>query len=94
MATWNSNKSFKYDEYTGFDYAKCELTWSYGTVADILIIKQNTEECFGFGRSIPASEHFEYMSREKALALLETLIDWAEIYEREGIVSEMLERRK
>lgn len=94
MATWKSNKVVKWSEYTGFDYADCENSWEYGTVSDSLKINTKVGPYSDYTNSVEASERNEFYSKERALALLETLLDWAYTYEGDKAVSEILDRVK
>lgn len=93
MATWRSKDAVIWSQDMGFDYAECETRWEYGTVADILTIKTKVGEFHDMSGPFPASEEIKHMSNSEALAMLETLIDWAETYEGEGTVAEMLKQR-
>lgn len=92
MATWKSVKTVKFDRDMGFDYAKSELTWSYQTVSDYLTIYQKNGEYSTYNGVQPESESVKHFSKNEALALLETLLDWANVYEGEDTIKEMLER--
>lgn len=70
-------------------YSANENSWSYGTVADFLTVTTKVGEFSDFSHN-PATERHEHYSKAEALALLETLADWAETYEGEGTVHAML----
>lgn len=90
MATWKSIHTVKWDMYTGFDYTECKNTWSYGTVSDFLSIHTNINEYSDYSGKVPSREKVEHYSKSEALGLLESLIDWAETYEGEGTVSNLI----
>lgn len=94
MATWNSKKTVEWMLDTGFDYAPCENSWSYGTVSDFLRINTKIGPYSTMAGPVIASEKTEHYSKEEALALMKTLIDWAETYEGEGTVQRILEKRR
>jgi hypothetical protein len=93
MATWKSKDSVMWDQDMGFDYAKCETSWEYHTVSDYLTIKTKVGPFSTMDGGQPASEETKGISKAEALAMLETLIDWAETYEGSGTVEEMLKQR-
>ena len=94
MATWKGRFSTKYSEYMGMDYADTEVSWTYGTVSDILTLHYKQGPYNDYYKHHESQEFTEHMSQEKAMALLEQLIDWAECYQREGIVLKLLEKRE
>lgn len=93
MATWNSRRTVKWSYDAGFDYAACENHWSYGTVSDFLTIITKMDQYSTYTGYQPASEKITHYSKSEALALLETLIDWAETYEGKGTVEDLLKQR-
>lgn len=90
VATWKSKRTANYSEHMGDDYAKCEKSWEYGTVSDSLRVITKRGAYSVWGKTEPESESSEYYSQEEALALLETLVDWAETYEGEGTVADII----
>lgn len=93
MATWNSNLKIKWDCDMGMSFVDCENSWSYQTVSDFLTIKTVIGEYSDFSNHA-ATEIMKLYSKNEALALLETLIDWAEIYEGEGVTEDIIKTLK
>ncbi len=91
MATWNTRRPTTYDEYMGMAYAKTEVKWSYGTVSDTLTLHYKQDEYSDFNHH-PVREFTEHMSKEKALAVLEQLMDWANTYEGPETVDKILDK--
>lgn len=94
MATWRSRRALKYLCDMGDTYANRELSWEYGTVSDTLRIKTDTEAFVGYSGTCEATTSTEYYGKWDALATLETLLDWAFIYEGEHVIEEMMKRIK
>lgn len=92
MATWEGRKPTKYNEYTGADYAKTEMNWSYGTVSDTLTINIKQGEYSDWAKTHKPSEFVEHMSKDKALAMLEQLADWCNQYEGHEKLEEILKK--
>lgn len=93
MATWKSKDSVIWSQDMGFDYAECETRWEYYTVTDSLSVITKVGSFSDFGKTHPESEDIKRLSRAEALAMLETLVDWAETFEGEGTVEQMLKQR-
>lgn len=92
MATWKGRKTTQYSEYMGVDYAKTEMSWSYGTVSDILTLHFQQGEYADYSKSHPSTEFTEHMSKDKALAMLEQLADWCNRYEGEETLDRIVNR--
>jgi hypothetical protein len=93
MATWKSNKSIKWWQDMGMSHSDNENSWEYGTVSDYLTVTTKIGEFSDFSHH-PASEKQETYSKNEALALLETLLDWANKYEGSHKVDEIMKRVK
>lgn len=93
MATWNAVKPVLWSEDMGMSFADCETLWDYSTPSDILCITTKVGAYDDFS-SHPPSETRKLYSNNHALALLETLIDWAECFEGEGTVAALVEKRR
>lgn len=72
-------------------YAKTEVVWSYGTVADVLSLHYK-QEAFSDFNYVPAKEFAEHISKEKALAVLEQLMDWANRYEGKHVIDNLVKK--
>ena len=94
MATWKSKYPIKYWEDMGLDCAECELSWQYNTTSDILMEKRRVGNYSDMKGEVASTEHQELYSNNRALAMLEMLIDWAETFEGEGTVSKLLKERE
>lgn len=93
MATWNSRFPVKYASDAGDAWVDTELEWEYNTTSDILKVITKRGEYEGFYQTTPPKTLEELHSKEDALALLELLADWAEMYEGDGTVQRILEKR-
>ncbi len=79
MATWNSTKPIEWSQDQGMEYSDNENSWTYATVSDYLTITTKVGEYSDFSNH-PATKKIEHYSQNEALALLETLMDWAGRY--------------
>jgi len=91
MATWYSRKDVKFSRDMGMSYAECSQSWEYGTTSDYLRITTKQGAYSDFSYHEPSTDDKTY-SKEEALALLETLMDWANRYEGVGEVDDILKR--
>lgn len=90
MATWRSKLSVKWLLDGGLDYIACENSWSYYTVSDHLIVHIKTEAYSAWNGPQPEKEKSVSYQQSEALALLKTLMDWAETFKGEGTVERIL----
>lgn len=90
MATWISRLIVKWSADMGADYAACENSWSYNTTSDHLTVHTRYGEYSDYGGVKPAHTKSDHFQQSEALALLKTLMDWAETFEGEGTVEGIL----
>lgn len=95
MATWNSKHQVTWPMDTGFEYITCENTWSYHTVSDFLTVRCDIPESSNYSdKKFPQETRTFSYSQYEALALLETLLDWAYTYEGPEEVDKILNKIK
>jgi hypothetical protein len=83
----------KYTIDMGSCYVDAEKRWEYNTTSDSLAVFTKTPEYYDFGTTYKAKESREFFGQSDALGMLELLIDWAETYEGEGTVENLIKKR-
>lgn len=84
MATWNSSKSFKcrndHTSYTPGSFE--ELSWSYNTTCDSLVIEHKKPDrfCAYMGKKYEQEEEKSYYGQDEAKCLYRCLRDWIKVY--------------